>query len=343
MMMVRQRDFLNVSNPSTRQLTDGIGRRFEYLRLSITEVCNFRCTYCLPDGYRKRANQPAELSVAEITRAVRAFATLGLWKVRLTGGEPTVRRDFEAVVKEVSSVPGVRRVAMTTNGYRLEHNAQRWRAAGVDAINVSLDSLDPQRFRTITGQDRFAEIMAGLDAAERAGFKSIKLNAVLMRGINDDELESMTQFVTARNISLRFIEVMRTNDNTGFFAARHVSAESVIRRLERSGWHRLDRVPGSGPAVEFGHPNAAGRIGIIAPYAREFCSSCNRLRLGSDGQLHLCLFGDGGLDLRPLLQDDSQHEELVERIIRLTAGKAPAHRLHSGDSGVRGHLASIGG
>ena len=331
------------TEPIDLRLRDGIGRRFEYLRLSLTEVCNFRCTYCLPDGFRKRCGAPPELTVAEIERAVRAFAALGLWKVRLTGGEPTVRRDFEDVARAVSSIPGIRRVAMTTNGYRLAENAQRWRDAGVSALNVSVDSLDPAKFAAITGHNRLAEIMEGIDAAREAGFGPIKLNAVLMRGVNDDELEAMTRLVATRDLSLRFIEVMRTNENADFFEKRHVSGESVARRLEENGWHRLPRQAGAGPAIEFGHPEALGRIGIIAPYSKDFCSTCNRLRLGSDGKFHLCLFGDGGIDLRALMQSDDQHDELVARIIRLTQGKAPTHRLHEGNSGATPHLASIGG
>ncbi|MBX7500846.1 GTP 3',8-cyclase MoaA [Qipengyuania sp. YG27] len=343
MIVDRLVDYLPVSGPLGPRLRDGLGRRFEYLRLSLTEVCNFRCTYCLPDGYRKRCGQPSVLSLTEIERAVRAFAALGLWKVRLTGGEPTIRHDFEDVARAVSTVPGIRRVAMTTNGYRLAERAQSWRDAGVDALNISVDSLDPARFAAITGHDRLAEVLAGIDAAREAGFSSIKLNAVLMRGVNDDELEAMTRFVATRDLSLRFIEVMRTNDNAEFFAARHVSGESVARRLEAAGWQRLAREAGAGPAVEFGHAKARGRIGIIAPYAKDFCASCNRLRLGSDGKFHLCLFGDGGFDLRPLLQHDDQHDELVARIVALTRTKAPAHRLHDGDSGATPHLASIGG
>ncbi len=323
-------------------LADSIGRRFEYLRLSLTDVCNFRCTYCLPDGYRKSANRPADLSVEEISRAVTGFAQLGLWKVRLTGGEPTLRRDFTDVARAVAGVPGIRRVAMTTNGYRLAERAAEWRDAGVSAINVSVDSLDPARFAAITGHDRLAEVLRGVDAARAAGFESIKLNAVLMRGINDDELARMIAFVREHDLSLRFIEVMRTNDNPEFFRARHLAGAEVIARLEADGWARLPRAAGAGPAVEYGHPGAKGRIGIIAPYAKDFCATCNRLRLSSDGKLHLCLFGDGGLDLRPLLVA-GQEDALVERIVDLTATKAPAHRLHQGNSGATPHLASIGG
>ncbi|MCA0910630.1 GTP 3',8-cyclase MoaA [Qipengyuania gaetbuli] len=338
----RIRDVLPLASGGSTRLSDSIGRRFEYLRLSLTEVCNFRCTYCLPEGYKKPCNLPNELSVEEVRRAVTAFAQLGLWKVRLTGGEPTLRRDFEDVVRTVSQVPGIHKVAMTTNGYRLAQRAKAWRDCGVSAINISVDSLDPARFSAITGHDRLAEVMRGIDAAEAAGFESIKLNAVLMRGVNDDELETMVEFVAARDLSLRFIEVMRTNDNASFFDERHVAGQSVIDRLEAVGWQRLPREVGAGPAVEFGHPEAKGRIGIIAPYSKDFCASCNRLRLSSDGKLHLCLFGDGGFDLRPLLAEDSE-TDLAERIRTLVGAKAPAHRLHEGNSGATPHLASIGG
>ena len=327
----------------TAPLHDGLGRRFEYLRLSLTDVCNFRCTYCLPHGYRKPAGKPPELDPDEIVRAVSAFARLGLWKIRLTGGEPTVRPEFTEIARRVAAVPGVRRVAMTTNGYRLAAHAAEWRAAGISAINVSVDSLDPARFAAITGHDRLGEVLAGIAAARAAGFDPIKLNAVLMRGVNDDELAVMIAFVREHDLSLRFIEVMRTNDNPAFFAERHLAGQTVIAALAAAGWTRLARAPGAGPAVEYGHPDARGRIGIIAPYAQDFCATCNRLRLSSDGRFHLCLFGDGGIDLRPLLQRDDQQDELVARIVALTATKAPAHRLHQGNSGGTPHLASIGG
>lgn len=328
--------------PLPPPLSDAIGRRFEYLRLSLTEVCNFRCTYCLPDGYKKPCQRPAELTVDEIRRAVAVFAQLGLWKVRLTGGEPTLRRDFAEVARAVASVPGIRRVAMTTNGYRLAERAHIWRDCGVSALNISIDSLDPARYAAITGHDRLGEVLRGIEAARDAGFDTIKLNAVLMRGINNDELGAMVDFVTARDLSLRFIEVMRTNDNAAFFDRHHVAGQSVIDRLEAAGWRCLPRAPGAGPAVELGHPDARGRIGIIAPYSRDFCAGCNRLRMSSEGKLHLCLFGDGGIDLKPLLAADDP-APLAARIRAAVGTKAPAHRLHSGNSGTTAHLAAIGG
>ena len=324
-------------------LSDALGRRFEYLRLSLTDMCNFRCTYCLPDGYRKAEGAPPNLALEEIVRLVRAFATLGLWKIRLTGGEPTLRKEFTDIASAVTAIPGISRLAMTTNGYRLPERAQSFYDAGIRAINISIDSLDAAKFKQITGHARLAEVLDGIEAARAAGIADIKINTVLMRGLNHREIDDFLEFVSARDISLRFIEVMRTNENPGFFNAHHLPGENVTDRLDQLGWTRLPRVSGAGPAVEYGHADARGRIGIIAPYSRDFCASCNRLRVSATGKFHLCLFGDGGIDLRPLLASDSQHDELVARIIALTMTKAPSHLLHQGNSGATPHLASIGG
>ena len=324
-------------------LHDGHGRRFEYLRLSLTDVCNFRCSYCLPDGYRKQAGQPANLSVDEVRRLVTAFARLGLWKVRLTGGEPSLRRELINIAAAVSRVPGIRRLAMTTNGYRLTERADDYAAAGINALNVSVDSLDPARFAAITGHDRLSEVLDGIAAARAAGIDTVKLNSVLMRGINDHELEGFIAFVQQHDLSLRFIEVMRTNDNTAFFERHHLAGAEIASRLGAMGWQHLAREEGAGPAVVYSQPGRPGQIGIIAPYSKDFCASCNRLRVSSLGKLHLCLFGDYGIDLRLLLQADNQQDELIARITALTATRAPGHRLHQGNSGATPHLASIGG
>ncbi len=324
-------------------LQDGHGRRFEYLRLSLTDVCNFRCSYCLPEGYRKVAGLPANLTVAEIRRLVGAFARLGLWKVRLTGGEPSLRAELLEIAAAVAATPGIRKLAMTTNGYRLPERAADYAKAGISTLNVSVDSLDPARFAAITGHDRLPEVLDGIAAARLAGIKTIKLNSVLMRGINDDELERFIAFVQQHDLALRFIEVMRTNDNPAFFEQHHLAGAEIANRLEALGWQRLPREAGAGPAVVYAQPGQAGQIGIIAPYSKDFCASCNRLRVSGRGKLHLCLFGDHGIDLRPLLQSDGQQDNLIARITALTATKAPAHRLHQGDSGATPHLASIGG
>lgn len=326
-----------------QRLEDSFGRRFEYLRLSLTERCNFRCSYCLPQGYRKDHALPAELSRAELRRAVQAFARLGLWKLRLTGGEPTVRPDFDAIIRDMAQVEGIRRIAITTNGYRLEERAHGWREAGVDAINVSIDTLDRKKFARITGHDRLPEIVEGVDAALDAGFDAVKINSVLMRSLEGAGWDDLLTFVADRQVSWRFIELMRTNDNAGFHRGETTPGGAIAERLERSGWSPMPRSSGSGPAVEYSHPDYAGRIGLIAPYSSGFCDGCNRLRVTSRGRLKLCLFGEQGLDLRGMLQDDRQQDELVAQIVAAMPAKPRAHRLHEGLSGATPHLASIGG
>ena len=321
---------------------DRFGRRFPYLRLSLTDVCNFRCTYCLPDGYKK-THEDMFLSVPEVRRLVSAFAQMGTWKVRLTGGEPTLRPDFCEIARTVAGVSGIRRLAFTTNGYKLLQRARDYYAAGLRAINISIDSLNPRRFHEITGHDRLGEVVEGVRAALDAGFESVKINTVLLKGLNDDELGGFIHFVEDVPVSLRFIELMQTGDNLPYFRKHHVPATIVEEKLLQRGWRLLARGEGAGPAAEYAHPDYRGRIGIIAPYARDFCASCNRLRISARGHLHLCLFGAGGYDLRSLLQDDDRIDALKEKIMDLMEFKKSAHFLHEGNTGVRRHLASIGG
>ncbi len=322
-------------------LQDRFGRRFSYLRLSLTEVCNFRCQYCLPDGFR--GSRQGFLTVPEIRRLVRAFAELGTFKVRLTGGEPTVRRDFAEILGAVAGTPGVERVAMTTNAYRLAKNAATWKSAGLDAVNISLDALESESFRRITGDRRFDGVMAGIDQALAVGFDSVKINTVLLRDLNDDQLPAFFDFVRDRPVSLRFIELMQTGDNRAYFQRHHVPGDRIRERLEAGGWKAVAPGPAAGPAVEYAHPEHAGRIGLIAPYAAHFCDGCNRLRVTARGALKLCLFGNGSTDLRPLLRDDDQTEELKSHIMAALFEKPPTHFLHQGRVGDTPHLASTGG
>lgn len=337
---------MTIASPSDAiqsELKDLHGRRFEYLRLSLTDVCNFRCGYCLPDGYRKTRSAPSNLSVDEIRRLVCSFAELGLWRIRLTGGEPTLRAEFLDIAKTVSRIQGIRQIAITTNGFRLAERAQDYADHGVSAVNVSIDSLKPEKFHAITGHDRLAETLLGIDACKVAGIEIVKINSVLLNGVNNDALDDFIAFVVEHDLTLRFIEVMRTNDNSGFFIKHHLPGSFVTDRLESIGWQRQPRQAGAGPAIEYANPKGPGRIGIIAPYSNDFCASCNRLRVSATGKLHLCLFGDGGIDLKPWLQDDAQKEELTAHLHKLVATKAPAHLLHQGNSGATPHLASIGG
>ena len=323
-------------------LVDRFGRSFPYLRLSLIEACNYRCSYCLPDGYRAEG-RPGVLALDEIRRLVRAFAALGMSKIRLTGGEPSVRRDLLPVIAAVSAVPGIRKVAITTNGTRLPRHVRAWREAGLTALNVSLDTLDPARFEAITGHDRFAEVSEGIEEALALGFDSVKLNAVLLRDWNDDELPAWFDYLRTRDLSIRFIELMRTGDNQAFFERRHLRADALEEAIIAAGWTPRPRAPDAGPAREYAHPGYRGRIGIIAPYSKDFCAGCNRLRVTARGDLRLCLFGDFGIGLRDLLQSDDSFDALVARISTQLGLKAAGHGLHEGHTGLTPHLASIGG
>ncbi|EKP0306265.1 GTP 3',8-cyclase MoaA [Aeromonas veronii] len=323
-------------------LEDGFSRRFYYLRLSVTDVCNFRCTYCLPDGYRPQGRK-SFLSVDEIRRIVGGFAAMGTRKVRLTGGEPSLRRDFTSIIDAVAGTPGIEKVAMTTNGYRLKERAREWFDAGLTAINVSVDSLDPRQFHQITGENKLAEIMEGIEAALAAGFTSVKINAVLLKGLNDYQLDAFLGWIRHKPIELRFIELMQTGEMDTLFRDHHVSGEQIKQRLLDSGWVQQLRGKDDGPAQVFMHPESQGGVGLIMPYSKDFCAGCNRLRVSSVGKLHLCLFGDNGVELRDLLGADSQQEALQQRIRSALSGKAATHRLHEGNAGATPHLASIGG
>lgn len=323
-------------------LGDSFGRRFPYLRLSLTEACNFSCSYCLPDGYHGEAG-PRFLGVGEIQRLVRAFAALGMHKIRLTGGEPSLRKDLEQIIEVVAAVPGIRKVAITTNGTLLPRRLPGWHRAGLTALNVSMDSLQRDRFHALTGHDRQPEILQGLQVAQALGIASVKLNAVLLRGVNDDELPQWMDFLRERAVSVRFIELMRTGDNEAYFLQHHRRADEVVTQLLEAGWSERPRYPDAGPAREFGHPQHRGTVGIIAPYARDFCSSCNRLRVTARGDLRLCLFGEFGVPLRPLLQSDDDFDALLARITTQLGLKAAGHGLHQGQTGLIPHLASIGG
>jgi len=340
---VPDRLFAPPAAPEADTLRDLHGRHFAYLRLSLTDICNFRCSYCLPDGYRKPAVPKRFMSADEIERAVRSFARLGVWKIRLTGGEPTIRPDFLDIAARVAATEGVRTVALTTNGYRLPERAQSYFDAGIRAINISIDSLGREGFAAITGHDRLGEVMAGIAAARAAGFETIKINTVLLKGLNDDELDDFLAFVRDQSLSLRFIELMRTNDNVEYFNRHHIPGDAIIERLGELGWDERARAPGAGPARIFGHAGSSGTIGVIAPYAEDFCATCNRLRLSATGKLHLCLFGEAGYDLRPLLRHDDQHDALAARISGSLRFKQAGHFLHDGDSGATPHFASIGG
>lgn len=324
------------------QLIDRYHRKFEYLRLSITDECNFKCNYCLPDGYQ-RTHEKQFLSQSEIENLITAFAELGTTKVRITGGEPSLRKDFSSIISQISKTTGIEKVVTTTNGFNLSKHAEAWFDAGLNGINVSVDSLDANTFNLITGKNMFHKVLDGVEACVRAGFDKVKVNSVLMKGLNDNDLNTFLAWIKGQPIQLRFIELMQTEDNIDFFNQYHLSGKNIKKSLIEQQW--VQKVPSTndGPAEVFTHPDYEGEIGLIMPYDKNFCDNCNRLRVSSVGRLHLCLFGEEGVDLRHLLQHTSDKELLKDTIIAALTEKKSSHFLASGSSGGTPHLASIGG
>jgi len=322
-------------------LVDQFNRRFTYLRLSVTDQCNFRCNYCLPDGYHPSHND-SFLSLEEIRKIATAFALNGTKKIRITGGEPTLRKDLCEIVSACKSTPGIDTVAITSNGYRITQQLPQLVDAGLDQLNLSADSLQAENFRLITGHDKLREVLAGIDLALSLGVKKVKLNVVLMREHNHAELTEFLKFVRDKPIVLRFIELMQTGDNTAFFNAQHVSGADIQEYLLNHQWLQVIRDAHAGPAVEFTHPDYAGNVGLIMPYSRDFCTSCNRLRVSARGNLHLCLFAEAHQPLRPFLTEETS-EQIAERLRRLVFAKKATHGLHEGNAGSTRHLAMLGG
>lgn len=327
-----------------QQFEDKFHRKFYYLRLSVTDVCNFKCTYCLPDGYKPSGRKNSSfLTLPEIRRVVKAFADCGTSKVRITGGEPSLRKDFSQIIETVASTDGIRKVATTTNGYRMEKQVAEWREAGLTHINVSVDSLDPRMFHQITGENKFTQVMAGIDRAFEVGFEQVKVNVVLMKNLNHQELPAFLNWIKDKPIQLRFIELMQTGEMDDLFNKHHVSGVAIRNQLIANGWLLKVRAANDGPAQVFVHPDYQGEIGLIMPYEKDFCESCNRLRVSATGKLHLCLFGEHGAELRDLLEQDEQEQVLIERIQAQLQTKKISHFLHDGNTGMTPHLASIGG
>jgi len=322
-------------------LTDAYQRQFSYLRLSITDLCNFKCSYCLPNGYQGKSSQN-ELSLDEIQTLVASFAELGFKKIRLTGGEPSLRKDLLNIIDICKSQPGIDKVCITTNGYKLNKFLPQWIDAGIDQVNISIDSLSPERFELITSSSDLPMMMGAIHSATDDGFDRIKINTVLLREHLDSQVKPLINWVKDKPITLRFIELMQTGENADFFNRQHVSADSIKTFLGARGWNKKDRSMHSGPAIEYDHPSYVGSVGIIAPYSKNFCDSCNRLRVTAQGQLHLCLFSDDGKDLRPFLQANSK-AQLTEFLHLSIYDKLPKHDLQQQHTGATRNFAMLGG
>ena len=312
-------------------MQDSFGRRIEYLRISVTDKCNLRCVYCMPEQGLPWLRHEQILSYEEIADVVRVMAQMGLRSVRLTGGEPLVRRDVPVLVRLLKQIPGIEDIALSTNAVLLGAQAQELREAGVNRVNISLDSLRPDRIDAIARRAGTHEhIMSGIEAAEKAGFEPIKINTVVMRGRNDDEIEDFARMTVERPWHVRFIEVMPVGDNLDVSAEEYVSSLEMLQRVRAIG----DLAPvagpnGNGPAVYFRYREARGTVGVITPMSHNYCDRCNRMRLTADGQLRPCLFGDIQTNLREPLRRGEPLEPLITHTLTI---KPERHYLIQGQA-----------
>lgn len=330
------------SSPAAASLlSDGFSRQLTYLRLSITDFCNFRCQYCLPTGYQgKRPDN--ELSLAEIDTLLTGFAQVGTQKLRLTGGEPSIRSDVSDIIAMGKHTAGIDTVAMTSNGYKLGKHLTAWQQAGLSQLNISVDSFDAAVFHRITGFDMLPQLLTDMDKLlERTDIR-LKINSILMVQTAFDNLMAALDYIKQRPVTYRFIEFMQTSDNRELFFAQHAQTPLITNYLLDNGWQACQRGSADGPAIEYRHPDYAGRIGMIAPYSAHFCDSCNRLRVSSVGKVHLCLFDQGNHDIRPLLQA-SDVAGLIQQLQSLMPIKPEHHHLHDNNSGMMDNLSLIGG
>lgn len=311
------------------QLGDSFGRYAQKLRVSVTDRCNLRCFYCMPQGKIHWVPRKEILHYGEIAELVRIMASLGIRKVRLTGGEPLVRPELERLVAKLKGVPGIEQISMTTNGSLLSEKAQMLKDAGLDSVNISLDTLIPERFREMTGVDGWYQVMRGIEAAIAVGWERIKINTVVVRGFNEDEVANMVSWGAEKGLQVRFIEFMPLDGPGKWQMDRVVSAKEIIESLSRFGEVTPMARDASDPArlYRFKVRGFKTVFGIIASVSEPFCVNCDRLRLTAKGGLRSCLFGIEELDLRQLIRSDASDEQISDAIREFVARKPPGHLI----------------
>jgi cyclic pyranopterin phosphate synthase len=323
-------------------LIDRFGRSIEYVRLSVTDRCDMKCSYCLPKTFKGYQEPKDWLTFDEIERVIGAFGRLGTSRVRLTGGEPLLRRNLPELAARLSALPGIRDLSLSTNGTQLPKHAKALRAAGVTRLNISLDSLDRECITQITGRDSIDDVMAGLDAAQDAGFSPIKLNMVVMPGVNEHEVESMTEFCINRGFILRMIETMPMG-STGL-ASSYAPLGPIVDRLRA----RFDLIPeikqmGGGPARYWRTRDGRGQIGVITPISQHFCETCNRVRMAVDGTIYLCLGQEEKVELRPLLRGGISDTELEQTLRDAIELKPEKHEFREAPTKIIRFMSQTGG
>ena len=324
-------------------LIDPFGRQIEYLRLSVTDRCDLRCFYCLPKGFKDFHTPDHWLNFEEIERIVRAFAELGLKRLRITGGEPLLRKQLPQLAAQLSGIPNIEDLSLSTNAIQLGKQAAALHAANISRINVSLDSLNTQRFREITNGGKLDKVINSLMVAKHVGFSPIKINMVVMKGVNDNEVEDMLRFCLEHDFTLRFIETMPIGD-TGRNAQDHFMDLRIVReRLERKFNLIPGVMPGGGPARYVQVAGSKLRIGFITPLSQHFCETCNRVRLSVDGQLYLCLGQHDKVDLRTPLRQGISDDELRELVQHAITLKPERHEFNENPQQIVRFMADTGG
>jgi len=322
-------------------LIDASGRKVDYLRLSVTDRCDLRCAYCMPEKFRDYEEPEHWLDFDEIERLVATFARLGLKRIRLTGGEPLLRGGLPVLAQRLAALPGIEDLSLSTNGTRLAKHAARLRSAGVTRLNVSLDSLDRERIRTISKRDVLPDILAGLEAARDEGFRLIKINMVAMADTRDDEIDAMVGYCMERGFVLRLIETMpvgASGRSVGF-----LDLQPIQERL-RTRFGLVDGVvPGGGPARYLVSPDRRFQIGFITPISQHFCATCNRVRLSVDGALHLCLGQEDRVDFRGLLRGGASDADLEAALLAALRRKPERHEFRERPERVVRVMAVTGG
>jgi cyclic pyranopterin phosphate synthase len=328
-------------------LVDTFDRKIDYLRISITDHCNLNCTYCSPPFSGRRHRERREiLSYEEIAVLAKAAVAAGITKIRLTGGEPLIRKDVVELCRMLAAIDGLQSLALTTNGIRLQALVKPLAMAGVNRINVSLDSLQRHRFTRITGRDRLAEVLAGIEAAAAAGLAPIKINTVVMRGVNDDEVVDLAALTFDKPYHVRFIELMPfQHAGVGDYGRLHIPIGEIIRKIPGIDGARVNPfLDNPGPARLCALPGARGKIGFIAPMSWHFCGSCSRLRLTADGKIRSCLFSDHEMDIKTFLRRGASQKELVEFFTLAVRNKPRRHQLNGNRHGKTGRgMYAIGG
>ncbi len=312
-------------------LTDSYGRTIRDLRISLTDRCNFRCFYCLPNGEPPLAKKEKILTFEEILTATRVFVSLGIRKVRLTGGEPLLRKDVEELVSQIAQLkPALKDLALTTNGHTFPERASALRAAGLDRVTISLDSLKKKRFKEITGVDRLENVIKSIDVAKSNSLNPVKINVVMVRGVNDDEIIDFARFAREMKVSVRFIEFMPLDSGQDWKREKIVSGEEIRKTIDAKYPLNL-KEPNRGSRTAWNYifdDGAEGEIGIIAPVTQIFCGACSRIRLTADGQIRTCLFSETEYNLRDVIRSASNDQEIAAFLQQVVNEKEFSHRIN---------------